>query len=563
MTQALIRRRPSELPIEVTGFVGRQTELALLAELLVTSRLATVTEPGGVGKTRVSLRAAATVMQEFADGVCLVELSGLTDPELLPYTVATALGLPEQDPRSQLDVVLDYLRERKLLLILDTCEHLLDACAMLADLLIQASPDVTVLATSRQPLDVPGERTCQIAPLPVPEEEDGTGSGDSVELFAQRATAVVPGFTITDANRVDVIKLCRRLDGIPLAIELAAIRPRAVPLEQLVDRLEDHFRVLTGGRRTALPRHQTLRVAIEWSYNLCSPGEQLLWTRLSVFAGAFDIAAAEEVCAEGQGIAQDEVLELLIGLVDKSVVLRVEDKATRYRLLDSLREFGAERLGDASTIRKLHIARYSRIAGYFGEQLSDDQLGEFRSLRRDHANIRAALEYALALPGAGLQAIRLAADLHNYWVMSGLLREGNYWLTKLLDRFTESTTERARALNGRSHVRSFLGETAGALTDATEAIAVAEAIGDDAARGRGYLYKHLALTFGGSLAEAAPVDPVAAAVVYESQLELADHAGEFRSGRDRGRRRSRSCSDRWGRRSGPPTCPGSAAARSR
>jgi predicted ATPase/DNA-binding CsgD family transcriptional regulator len=495
MAYGLIRA----LPAEVNGFVGRQTELALLSGLISAAGLVTVTGPGGVGKTRLSLRAAARTANLFADGVCLVEQSGLSDPELLPHTVATALGLPEQNARPQLDAVLDYLRGRRLLLILDTCEHLLDACAMLADVLIHACPEIIVLATSRQPLDVPGERTYPLAPLP---------DSDAIELFEQRATAVVPGFAVTDANRTDVRRLCQRLDGIPLAIELATIRLRAVPLTDLVKRVEDHFRVLTGERRTALPRHQTLRVAIGWSHNLCTPAEQRLWARLSVFAGTFDIAAAEDVCA-GDGLDRVEVLQALVGLVDKSVVLRVDDSAGGpYRLLDTLREFGAEQLGDAtSAVRLRHVARYIAMAERFHAQLSNDQLGEYRALRQDHANIRAALDYALRLPGTDAEAVRLATSLLSYWLIAGLLREGSYWLTKVLARRPEPSPDRIRLLNARAYVSSFLGEPDTARADAEEIIAT----GDESQVIRGYANLHLALTMAGLLDEAAAAGEVAAA----------------------------------------------------
>jgi predicted ATPase/DNA-binding CsgD family transcriptional regulator len=495
MAYGLIRA----LPAEVTGFVGRQTELTQLRGLISAAGLVTVTGPGGVGKTRLSLRAAAGTAKLFTDGVCLVEQSGLSDPELLPHTVATALGLPEQNARPQLDAVLDYLRGRRLLLILDTCEHLLDACAMLADVLIHACPDITVLATSRQPLDVPGERTYPVAPLP---------DSDAVDLFEQRAIAVVPGFAVTDANRTDVRWLCQRLDGIPLAIELATIRLRAVPLTDLVKRVEAHFRVLTGERRTALPRHQTLRVAIEWSHNLCTPAEQRLWARLSVFAGTFDIAAAEDVCA-GDGLNRADVLQALIELVDKSVVLRVDDAAGGpYRLLDTLREFGAEQLGDAtSAVRLRHVSRYIAMAERFHAQLSNDQLGEYRALRQDHANIRAALDYALGLPGTDAEAVRLATSLLSYWLIAGLLREGSYWLTKVLARRPEPSPDRIRLLNARAYVSSFLGEPDTAKADAQEIIAT----GDESQAIRGYANLHLALTMAGSLDEAAAAGELAAA----------------------------------------------------
>ena len=247
-------------------------------------------------------------------------------------------------------MIIDHLRDQRMLLILDTCEHLVDACAMLADILLRAT-SLTVLATSRQPLAVPGEHTCAIPALPVPDPRARTaGDGDAVELFAQCAAAVVPGFTVTSANRASVIRLCRRLAGVPLAIELATVRLRAIPLDQLADRLEDRFRLLTGGRRAALPHHQTIRAATEWSYDLCSPAEQLLWARLTVFAGSFDVEAAEQVCA-GEPLDREDILTTLIGLVDKSVVLRAEGEGTRYLLLDTIREFGAEKLAAPRHIR--------------------------------------------------------------------------------------------------------------------------------------------------------------------------------------------------------------------
>lgn len=337
------RQRPGELPVEVTRFVGRHRELAELAGLLRTARLVTVTGPGGVGKTRVALRAASLLADDFPDGTCLVELSGLHDPELLADTVASCLWLPEAESRSQLDAIIDHLRGQRMLLILDTCEHLIDACAMLADVLLRAT-EVTVLATSRQTLDVPGEHTCAIPPLPISIGPlSDPAAGDAIELFTQCAAAVVPGFAVTDANRADVIRLCQRLDGVPLAIELATVRLRAIPLGQLAERLEDRFRLLTGGRRAALPHHQTMRAATDWSYDLCSPAEQLLWARLSVFAGSFDVGAVEQVCA-GEPLDRQDVLSTLIGLVDRSVVLRVGEGGTQYLLLDTIREFGAEKL---------------------------------------------------------------------------------------------------------------------------------------------------------------------------------------------------------------------------
>jgi predicted ATPase/DNA-binding CsgD family transcriptional regulator len=514
MAVSLIRRQPGELPAEVTSFIGRQAELAQLDGLLKSARLVTVTGPGGVGKTRVALRAAARAAGNYRDGVCLIELSGLRDPELLAHTFAAALGLPEQDARSQLDAVLDHLRERNMLLILDTCEHLLDACAMLADTVVQEAERITVLATSRQPLDIPGEYTCPVSPLPVPEPGAAqAGASDAVELFAQRAATVVPGFTVTDANRDDVIRLCRCLDGIPLAIELATVRLRALPIERLAERLAGRFRVLTVGRRAALPRHQTLRTAIEWSYDLCIPAERALWARLSVFAGTFDIDAAEEVCAGGE-LDREDIVETLIGLVDKSVLLRVEDDGGGYRLLDTLREFGAGQLaevGGQAVLRDRHIARYLRMAEYFGRHFADDQLAAYRALRREHANIRAALEYALDLPGRESQAARLATALYGYWHISGMPREGRYWLTRVLERFPDPSPERAWALIVRCYLVTRARE------DGMEGISIAERLGEELIAARGYLYLHTALAASGRLDEAARAGATAA-----ERLQAAD-----------------------------------------
>jgi predicted ATPase len=280
-----------------TDFVGRQDELAQIAVLLADSRLVTIVGPGGVGKTRVALVAASRAAASYPDGPWIVELSGLRDPALLPNTVASVLGLPQQDTRPALDTVLEYLRDRQLLLILDTCEHLLDACAALTQAVLRDAPCVTVLATSRQSLDMPGEYIFPIGPLPVP-EHDGialvphvlaagalAGGGDAVELFALRAGSAVPDFAVTPDNAADVIRLCRRLDGIPLAIELAAVQLRTLPLGPLLDRLNHRFTVLTRSRPGALPRHQTLRTAIEWSHELCSPAEQRLCVRGDVQPG--------------------------------------------------------------------------------------------------------------------------------------------------------------------------------------------------------------------------------------------------------------------------------------
>jgi non-specific serine/threonine protein kinase len=496
--------------------------------MLAESRLLTIVGPGGVGKTRVALVTAAQAATSYPDGPWIVELSNLRDPVLLPNTVAGVLGLPEQDARSALDALLEYLKDRRLLLILDTCEHLLDACAALVQAVMRHAPGVTVLATSRQPLDMPGEHTFPIGPLPVPESDwlplgdpgltDFGLTGDAIELFALRAGGAVPGFAVTPGNAADVIRLCRRLDGIPLAIELAAVQLRALPLGELLDRLNHRFTVLTGGRPGAIPRHQTLRTAIEWSHDLCSDAERRLWARLSVFAGGFSLDAAQEVCAE-VSLERADVVHALIGLVDKSVVLREGD---RYRMLDTLREFGAERLeaaGEVESCRARLIARYHAMGRYFGAHFADDdQMDRFHELRVVHDNLRAALEYALepaqdAPPERGpvvtvvAQECReagaeLACSLYGYWQISGLLGEGGYWLTKVLDRFPDPGPERARALVNRGFLRSFQGDADNALADCETGTAMALALCDDSIAARGFQHTMLTLTFLGRHDEA-------------------------------------------------------------
>jgi non-specific serine/threonine protein kinase len=545
------QRELSERSADATPFVGRTTELIQLTGLLSHVRLVTVTGAGGVGKTRLALRAAERVAPRFPDGVCVVELSSLSDPELLPHTVAGRLGLPGQDARSAMDLVLDYLRDRKMLLVLDTCEHLIDACAELAEAVLDETFGITLLATSRQPLDVDGENACPLSPLRVPGSGDVLSPGDATDLFARRAAAATGDFAITMDNRRDVLTVCERLDGIPLAIELAAVRLRTLPLATLAGLLAsrlparaDRRRALTDrrltvtdgqaavpGRMPAVPgqrgaaagrlsligdasrteaRHRTLRAAIGWSYDLCTPAEQALWNRLSVFAGSFDPDAAAEVCA-GRNLPRDRVAETIFSLVDKSVLIRDDDAdgGSRYRFLDTIREFGAEQLaasGAETGVRDRLIARYLAKARYFGDHfLDDDQLERFRELDREHANVRAALEHTLESEQCARvrDGAEMATALYGYWVASGRLREGDYWLGKVAEKFPGETPQRAGALVVSSYLTAFWGDIDTAVAQAREGIEIAGKLGEEQFRARGYLYLNLALTFGGRAAEAA------------------------------------------------------------
>jgi predicted ATPase/DNA-binding CsgD family transcriptional regulator len=554
---------PGQLPAETNEFVGRAEELRQIDELLRDARLLTLVGPGGVGKTRIVLRAATAAASRYADGVCWVELSALRNPQLLPHTIARRLGLVEQTQASQQDALLAHLRDRRLLLVLDTCEHLIDACAELAEAILTSAPQVTVFTSSREPLDVDGETTFPIRPLPVarPEAASGetpsfgevdlaarggpdgggqTATGDAVALFAARAAAAVPGFTVTDANRAEVVQLCERLDGIPLAIELAAVQLRTLSLAELSARLGRRLPLLSSGTADAPPategRHRTLRDAIGWSYDLCTDAERALWARLSVFAGAFNVDAAREVCA-GAGLDGDDIFETVIRLVDKSVLVRVQptmggvpddDQPAWYRMLDTIHEFGAEMLkmvGDEEGIRERFFARYLGKARYFAEHLTDpEQLERFRELRREHANLRAALQYTLDDDKCAqvLMGAELCNELYGYWHMSGLLREGRYWYAKVLGRLAEdSSPVRAWALVNRCYLGAMQGTADEAVEDGETGIKIGIELGDKMLIGRGYNYLALALT----IADRYPEARVAAAEAERLLEPLGDRTG--------------------------------------
>ena len=526
------------LTLEVTELVGRKTEIAEVCRSLGSARLVTIIGPGGVGKTRVALRAVRQSAGLYPEGVRFIELSGLLNPELLPDTVAAGLGLATQESKNQLDAVLDYLRPRHLLLVLDTCEHLVEECAMFAEAVLREAPGTTILATSRQALDAVGEHTYYLQPLPLPETTQDpvagivpgpqpatlSGAGDAAELFAQRAAAADPAFTITAANWADTVRVVRRLDGIPLAIELAAVRLRALPLRELADRLERRFDTLAT-RRAGTPRHQTLRTAIEWSHDLCTEPEQMLWARLSVFAGSFGITAAEEVCA-CPDLPSADILPTLVGLVEKSVVVMDGD---RYRLLDTIQEFGATRLaasGQEDAVREKFITRYLRTALVFSEHFLDhDQMDRLRALREEHANIRAAIQYGLTSDDESMvrRGAGIATALYGYWMITGLPGEGRHWLAIALDRLPPGPShDRAWALISRGYLGTYGGEPAKAVTETREGTDMALDLGDNGLLlARAFLCQNMALIFNGQLDEA-----FAAEIAARPRLEaLGDRIG--------------------------------------
>ncbi|MFD9007182.1 ATP-binding protein [Streptomyces sp. NPDC059582] len=461
--------RPSDgnLPLETDPFVGRAGELAGLAGALDAARLVTVTGAGGVGKSRLVARAAARRAPD--DGVWRVELAPLRDPEFVAYAVVEALGLTDHTTRPPHETLLARLAGRQLLLVLDGFEHLVEACATLVGDLLRQLPGLTVLAAGRRPLGVAGERLFPLAPL----DEDA-----AVELFVERAAR--QGLTVTDDG--EVRELCRRLDGIPLAIELAAGRLRALSPGQLLDRFDDRFRLLTGGARDALPRHQTLRTAIGWSHELCTPGERLLWARLSVFAGRFDLAAAEYVCS-GNGLDADDVLDVLSELLAQSVVAR-EDTPTgvRYRMLATLRAYGAdwlEAMGDATRLRRRHRDWYMGLATWCELDWFSPRQNEVAArVETELPNLRRALEYCLTEPDEAHLGQYLAGSLWFYWAGCGRLSEGRRWLERSVELDADRTA------NERSRLKALwvLGYVAILQGDSVHALAALQECREEAER---------------------------------------------------------------------------------
>ncbi len=425
--------RTDHLPAEVTRFIGRDKELSQVKDALGRYRLVTLRGVGGVGKTRLALRVAADVRRSFDDGVWLVELSALRNSELLARTVAAALGVPDQASGDPLDLLADYVADRHLLLVLDTCEHLVNGCALLSEVLLRAAPRLRILATSREPLDVMGEQSLLISPLEVPSADGPVTDSDAVLLLLDRAEAMVPGFTLNAANERAVAGLCRQLDGIPLALELAAVRLRTMSIDQVLARIDDRFRFL-GTARSSENRHQTLRAAVDWSHDLCTPQERLLWARLSVFPGGFDIQAAERVCAGGS-LADGNLLEVLARLVEKSVVLYEQD-GQRYRLLDTLREYGAEQLallGEVDELRLRHRDYYLDLAERAAAAgLGSGQVPWLLRLQRENHNLRVALDHSYSIPGQEQVGLRMTVLLLRHWLMLGQFTEGRRWHARAL-----------------------------------------------------------------------------------------------------------------------------------
>ncbi|MFD4479709.1 ATP-binding protein [Streptomyces sp. NPDC058471] len=467
------------LPSETTSFIGRTAELSAIEVLLGESRLVTLTGVGGVGKSRLALRAARRAERVFAHGARLIQLAPLREASLLGAVLLEELCLADQSTRPAEDVVAEWLADKQLLLVLDSCEHLVEACARLVRTLLDAAPRLRVLVTSRQPLGLPGERSLEVCPLPVPppltEGNAAPEYSDALALFADRAatstaaaasdSAYEPGA----AGQASAAAVCRRLDGIPLAIELAAAQLGELSVEQLNDRLQHRFEALSvqdGARITDLPRHRTLRTTIGWSHELCEPLERLLWARLSVFIGGFDLSGARAVGAGGP-ISAGEVERLLDSLATKSLVRRrthsepgAEDGSEegadtdplgppRYGMLDTVREYGAHwlsELGEAETARRRHRDFYRELMlRADAEWMGPRQVSWYTRLAADHANLRTALDFCLTR-GEGVAALEMGGALWFFWFACGFAREGRHYLEQALDLCHEPGPERSKAL---------------------------------------------------------------------------------------------------------------------
>jgi non-specific serine/threonine protein kinase len=435
-----------DLPLELTSFVGRRHELTEAKNLLAGSRLVTLTGIGGVGKTRLAMRVAASVQRDYSDGVRLVELGELRDGSSLVDAVAAAVEVRDHSARPLREVLVEFLVPREVLLVLDNCEHVVDAVAELAEALLRVCPGLRVMATSREPLGIGGEAVLRVPPLAVPDPGRRTSlrglpKYDAASLFVERAAAAVPGFALTEDNAAAVAGICHRLDGLPLSIELAAARLRAMSPEQILERLTGRYALLTRGNRGAPTRQQTLRLCIDWSFELCTAGEQLVWGRVAVFAGSFELDAAEQVC--GAGLAPDELLDTLTSLVEKSILIREESgSVVRFRMLETLREYGFEKLtqtGEAVALRRRHRDWYEALAlAAEAEWISAHQLDWIARLKREQPNLREALEFSIDDdPAAGL---RTATTLYWFWLSQGLYSEGRRWIDQLLAHQSGSPT---------------------------------------------------------------------------------------------------------------------------
>ena len=511
---------PNNLPSAVSSFVGRVAERAQLGELLSTQRLVTVTGPGGCGKTRLTLEVAADAAADRPDGIWLVELSGVADPDLVADTFLTAVGVGEVAGVDAVDRLSDFLQSRRALVVIDNCEHLVDAVADAAHRLLQACPNLVLVTTSREPLGVTGEVVWRVPPMTIGDN----GEGDAEALFAERAQAVRVNFVVNDSNQDAVASVCRRLDGIPLAIELAAARVRSMSINDIAAGLADRFRLLAGGSRTALARQRTLQASVQWSYELTDPLERTVLRRLAVFQSSFDVAAAERI-ASGGDVDELAVLDLLGRLVDKSLV-QVEETPNgevRYRLLDTIRHFGRDRLADEGEVEATqlrHLAWVRDLCEAAEPPLARGDLATLNRLDDQIDDIRVGLAWACPDPERASAAVAIVGALGMYWLLRSRYREGIDWCRQALatDPDRADDKERLRARWALAHVEIYGG------VDTEAAVEEAAVVADDAAAAGQVVFEArcrglvgMAVGFG---------EPAAGTALLDQVVPLADEAGD-------------------------------------
>ncbi|MEA2622199.1 MAG: hypothetical protein QOH61_1109 [Chloroflexota bacterium] len=467
-----IDSRLNNVPRQLTTFVGRQREIVEAKRTLVAAPLLTLTGPGGVGKTRLAIEIAGELIDEFDEGIWFVDLGALTDPAFVVPSIASAIGLMPAPGQPMIDTLKEHLRGRRVLLVFDNCEHLLEETARAIDGLLRACGSLRVIATSRESLAIAGETAFPVPSLSLPDADAVTvaelSQCEAVRLFVERAMAAVAGFQVTERNAAAIGQVCRRLDGVPLALELAAARVRALPVEQIAARLDDRFRLLTGSSRITIPRHQTLRQTIDWSHDLLAEDERALFRRLAVFVGGCSLEAAEEVCS-GDPVDRYAVIDLLARLVDKSLLIAdTEGAEGRYRQLESIRQYARDRLlesGEAADSLRRHRDWYLAMVAqaepvFFRGAESADWL---ERLDREHDNLRAALQWSLDEPGEQREGLRLAAGLWRFWEIHGHLAEGRGWLERFLEATSgEVSSLQADAYTGAGILAFMLGDHAGA-----------------------------------------------------------------------------------------------------
>jgi predicted ATPase/DNA-binding CsgD family transcriptional regulator len=477
--------RVGRLPADVTDFVGRRQEIAEVRRLLARARLVTLTGAGGTGKTRLALRVAAEVRRGYPDGVWLVDLAPVLEEALVEYTIAESLGIRGQSDRDLGDILGGFLCDRELVLVLDNCEHVLDAAASFVDRMLRTAPGLRVLCTSRQPLGTISEHVWRVPPLPVPAPGEVVAPGmrwryPSILLFAERAAAAEPGFELTPANQDRVAEICRRLDGLPLAIELAAAQLRTLTVDQLEARLVDRLPALHT--RHAVPaHHRTLEATFDWSFELATPAERALWTSLSVFVDGIDLDAAEYVCADGEPL-----LDVISGLVDKSILMRDESTdGVRYRLLETVRQYGLSQLrrrgGDELALRRRHRDWYLRLAERLNAEWFAPREEEWSArLRREQSNVRAAINFCLTAESDSECALHIVYLLQYYWVCCGAQQEGRYWLGRALAANPRPSLAKAKAYAVLSRVLQAFSEPVSAMVAAQECLALARDLAEPA-----------------------------------------------------------------------------------